>query len=118
MRRRAFTLAGLYAAGQLRAQKKKGSPNSTKTYRDAEVFPAVKAVMVKLEKADEGKVTSGARFIEDLDFDSLDVVELVLECEDEFGIEISDEEGAKLKTVQNLVDQVKAKLKQQQRIVG
>jgi acyl carrier protein len=116
MRRRAFTFAGLCAAGQLRAQQKKGSPKSTKTYRDAEVFPAVKALMVKLEEADESKVTPGARFIEDLDFDSLDVVELVLECEDEFAIEISDEEGEKLKTVQNLVDQVKAKLKKQQRL--
>ncbi len=65
---------------------------------------------------DEKKVVPAARFVQDLDCDSLNVVELVMECEDRFGIDINDAESEKLKTVQDLVAQVKASLKKQQRL--
>ncbi len=45
------------------------------------------------------EVTDGASFVEDLGADSLDTVELIMEFEDEFGIEISDEDAEKISTV-------------------
>ncbi|MBP8251371.1 MAG: acyl carrier protein [Herpetosiphon sp.] len=48
---------------------------------------------------DEDKIVSDAAFIDDLEADSLDLVELVMSLEEEFGIEISDEEAEKLRTV-------------------
>ena len=116
MRRRTFAAFGAYTAGALFAQKKGGAPKTTRVYRDAEVFPAVRTIIVRLTRVDEKKVVPPARFVEDLGCDSLDVVELVMECEDQFGIEISDAEMEKINTVQNLVAQVKTSLKKQQRL--
>jgi acyl carrier protein len=56
------------------------------------------------------KVTREARFAEDLDADSLDVVQLVMELEDEFGIEIPEEELKDVKTVGEALDLVAAKI--------
>jgi acyl carrier protein len=53
------------------------------------------------------RVTSEANFIEDLGADSLDVVEIIMEFEQEFGIEISDEEAEKLTTVGSVVQYLK-----------
>ena len=55
---------------------------------------------------DKSKVTSEARFIEDLGADSLDTVELIMEFEEEFGIEIPDEEAEKLTTVKAAVEYI------------
>jgi len=49
------------------------------------------------------KVTPGANFIDDLGVDSLDVVELVMALEDEFGVEIPDEDAERFKTVQDAI---------------
>ena len=57
------------------------------------------------KKAEEVKLTS--RLVEDLGADSLDVVELIMAFEDEFGISLPDEEIAKMKTVGNVVDFIK-----------
>ena len=57
------------------------------------------------KKAEEVKLTS--RLVEDLGADSLDVVELIMAFEDEFGISLPDEEIAKMKTVGNIVDFIK-----------
>jgi acyl carrier protein len=116
MRRRTFTAVGICTAGALFAQKKGARPKPTRVYRDSEIFPAVKAIVVELLKVDEKKVVPAARLVQDLGCDSLNVVELVMECEDRFGIEISDAEGEKIKTVQDLVAQVKTSLKKQQRL--
>ena len=56
------------------------------------------------------KITREARFAEDLDADSLDVVQLVMELEDEFGIEIPEEELKDVKTVGEALDLVAAKI--------
>jgi acyl carrier protein len=56
---------------------------------------------------DEGEVTPEAKFIDDLGADSLDTVELVMALEEEFGIEIPDEEAEKIVTVKDAVSYIK-----------
>jgi acyl carrier protein len=75
-----------------------------------EVFEQVKAILVETLSVDEDKVTIDARFQEDLETDSLDLVELVMTMEDKFGIKITDEEAAEIKTVGNAVDFVMERL--------
>ena len=62
------------------------------------------------EKLDIGmeQMTDDAKFIDDLGADSLDVVELIMTLEDEFEIEISDEEAEKIVTVGNAIDFMKS----------
>ena len=63
----------------------------------------VKEIIVDQLGVDEGDVTPEKSFIDDLGADSLDTVELVMAFEEEFGIEIPDEEAEKIKTVQDAV---------------
>ena len=62
-------------------------------------FEQVKEIIVDLLGVDESKVTLEARFREDLEADSLDLVELIMAFEDKFGGEISDEDAQKITTV-------------------
>lgn len=64
-----------------------------------DIFEKVKAVIVEQLGVDEEKVTPEARFREDLEADSLDLVELIMAFEEEFGGEISDEEAQGITTV-------------------
>jgi len=75
-----------------------------------EVFEQVKSILVETLSVDEDKVTPDARFQEDLETDSLDLVELVMTMEDKFGIKITDEEAAGIKTVGDAVDFVMGRL--------
>jgi acyl carrier protein len=75
-----------------------------------EVLEQVKSILVETLSVDEDKVTPEARFQEDLETDSLDLVELVMTMEDKFGIKISDEEAAGIKTVGDAVDFVMGRL--------
>ncbi|MFN2127994.1 MAG: acyl carrier protein [Anaerolineales bacterium] len=65
----------------------------------AETFAEVKEIIVDLLGVDESKVTPDARFREDLEADSLDLVELIMAFEDKFGGEISDEDAQTISTV-------------------
>ncbi len=62
-------------------------------------FDAVKEIIVEKLGVSPEKVTPNARFREDLEADSLDLVELIMEFEEKFGGEISDEEAQKITTV-------------------
>ena len=68
----------------------------------------VRDIIVELLGVDADKVTREARFREDLEADSLDLVELIMEFEQEFNSEISDEEAQKIKTVGDAVDYLEA----------
>lgn len=65
----------------------------------SDTYSEIKAIIVDLLGVDEGKVTMEARFREDLEADSLDLVELIMAFEDKFGAEISDEDAQKITTV-------------------
>jgi acyl carrier protein len=65
----------------------------------SDTFERVKGIIVDLLDVDPEKVTLEARFREDLEADSLDLVELIMAFEDEFGGEISDEEAQNITTV-------------------
>jgi len=77
---------------------------------EQEIFEKVKAVIADKLQVEPEKVTLEARFIEDLGADSLDTVELIMGLEDEFGLEISDEEAEKIHTVKDAAEYIKAKL--------
>ena len=68
----------------------------------------VQAIIVDLLGVDAAKVTPEARFREDLEADSLDLVELIMAFEEEFGGEISDEDAQKITTVGQAVEYLEA----------
>ncbi|MEC5422726.1 acyl carrier protein [Virgibacillus sp. C22-A2] len=72
----------------------------------ADVLDRVKAIIVDRLDVEESKVTMEASFKDDLEADSLDVVELVMELEDEFDMEIADEEAEKINTVGDAVNYI------------
>ena len=61
-------------------------------------------IIVEQLSVDREKVVSGASFVDDLGADSLDLVELIMAMEEEFDVEIPDEEAEKIVTVQNAID--------------
>ncbi|MBM4363776.1 MAG: acyl carrier protein [Deltaproteobacteria bacterium] len=65
----------------------------------AEVYDRLKKIVVEQLGVDESDVKPEASFVDDLNADSLDLVELIMSLEEEFGMEISDEEAEKIKTV-------------------
>jgi acyl carrier protein len=74
----------------------------------SDVFERVKAIIVEQLGVEPEKVTPEARFREDLEADSLDLVELIMAFEEEFGGEISDEEAQSIATVGDAVTYLEA----------
>ena len=72
------------------------------------IFDKVKEIIVDQLDADENDVTQDASITDDLGADSLDVVDLVMSIEEEFDIEIPDEEVANMKTVGDIVKYIEA----------
>lgn len=73
-------------------------------------FERVKKIVVELLGVDEARVVPEARFREDLEADSLDLVELIMAFEEEFGGEISDEEAQTITTVGQAVSYIDEKM--------
>lgn len=75
-----------------------------------DILGKVKEIIVEELGVEESEVTIEANFIEDLGADSLDTVELIMKFEEEFDIDIPDEEAEKLTTVGKAVDYLKSKV--------
>ena len=72
----------------------------------SDTYTELTAIVMDLLGADEAKITPEARFREDLEADSLDLVELIMAFEDKFGAEISDEDAQKITTVGEAVTSI------------
>ncbi|MBZ4646245.1 MAG: acyl carrier protein [Petroclostridium sp.] len=72
------------------------------------VFEKVREIVVDQLGVEEDDVTMEASFIDDLGADSLDIVELIMALEEEFDLEIPDEEAEKISTVGDVVEYIKA----------
>ena len=72
----------------------------------ADTFEEIKGIIVDLLGVDDDKITREARFREDLEADSLDIVEMIMALEDKFNAEISDEDAQNISTVGEAVDYI------------
>ncbi|MBR2523498.1 MAG: acyl carrier protein [Clostridiales bacterium] len=72
-----------------------------------ELFDSIKAMIVEQLGVDEATITEDSSFIDDLNADSLDMVELVMAMEQEFDIEIPDDVAEKVSTVKDAIDYIK-----------
>jgi acyl carrier protein len=72
-----------------------------------DIFSKVKDIVVEQLGVDEEEVTEQASFVDDLGADSLDIVELVMALEEEFDLEIPDEDAEKIATVGDAVNYIK-----------
>ena len=78
-----------------------------------EIIAKVKAIIVEKLSVNESEVTPQATFAGDLNADSLDTVELIMEFEKEFGVSIDDEEAQKISTVEDAVNLLAEQLGQE-----
>ena len=77
----------------------------------SDIAERVKKIVVEHLGVDADKVVEGASFIDDLGADSLDTVELVMAFEEEFGVEISDDEAEKIRKVKDAVEYIDKRAK-------
>lgn len=73
-------------------------------------YEKMKEIIIHKLGVDEKKITKEATFIDDLGADSLDTVEIIMDFEEEFGVEIPDEDAEKLTTIQSALDYIGSKL--------
>lgn len=69
----------------------------------------IKSIVAEQLGVDEDQVTEDASFVDDLGADSLDTVELIMAFEEEFDVEIPDEDAQKIKTVKDVMEYIEAK---------
>ena len=96
-----------------------GYPRATNTNRtnfmaEKSIEEKVKDIIVEQLGVNPEQVTPQASFIEDLGADSLDIVELVMAFEEEFGVEVPDEDAEKLQTVGDVIKYIEDKSSKQQ----
>ena len=77
-----------------------------------EIFEKIKNIIVEQLQVSEPAITEDASFIDDLGADSLDLVELIMALEEEFGIEIPDADAEKVVTVGDVVNYIKENVKE------
>ncbi len=75
------------------------------------VFEVIKNVIVEIKDISGDEIKMESRFEEDLEADSLDIVEMLMLLEEKYDIEIPEEDAEKMKTVKNVVDYIEAKVK-------
>ncbi|APP02901.1 acyl carrier protein [Lactobacillus delbrueckii] len=75
---------------------------------EAEIFDKIATLIADNFQLDKGKITMDTNFTKDLDADSIDLVEFIMQLEDEFGAEIPDEDAAKIITVADAVAYIKS----------
>jgi acyl carrier protein len=73
---------------------------------DGTTFDRLKKIIVEQLGVDEEEVTPQASFVDDLNADSLDLVELIMSLEEEFGMEISDEDAEKIQKVSDAAEYI------------
>ena len=73
-------------------------------------YKQMKEIIISKLGVDENKITKDARFVDDLGADSLDTVEIIMDFEEEFGVEIPDDDAEKLLTVQIALDYIESQL--------
>jgi acyl carrier protein len=78
---------------------------------NSDVSERLKKIVVDQLGVDESEVVPGASFVEDLNADSLDLVELIMSLEEEFKVQISDEDAEKITTVQEAEDYIEEHLR-------
>ncbi len=74
----------------------------------SEIFDKVKGIIAERLSVDESKIAEGSSFIEDLGADSLDTVELIMQLEEAFNIQIPDEDAEKISTVGDAVKYIES----------
>ncbi|HIH2763910.1 MAG TPA: acyl carrier protein [Candidatus Azoamicus sp.] len=82
----------------------------------ADTFERIKKLIVEHTEIDENKITLQSSFSDDLGADSLDIVEIIMALEEQFEIEITDEEANNLITIKDAVDFVNTKLSKKENI--
>ncbi len=88
-----------------------GKEETTDADEQDDVSRKVKRIIISQLSLEEEQVTDKASFVDDLDVDSLDIVELVMAIEEEFELEIPDEEVEEIRTVLDMTSHIKRKIK-------
>jgi acyl carrier protein len=105
-------VAGL--SGSCRTNPRATNTNRTNFMAEKSIEEKVKDIIVEQLGVNPEQVTPQASFIEDLGADSLDIVELVMAFEEEFGVEVPDEDAEKLQTVGDVIKYIEEKASKQQ----
>ena len=84
-----------------------GADSLDTAVKDDDILSKVKKIAAQQLGVEENKINEESKFVDDLGADSLDTVELVMAFEEEFSIEIPDEEAEKIQTVKAAVDHIK-----------
>src|SRR5438046_2278110 len=103
----------LCCGGGCRTFPRATNTNRTNFMAEKSIEEKVKDIIVEQLGVNPEQVTPQASFIEDLGADSLDIVELVMAFEEEFGVEVPDEDAEKLQTVGDVVKYIEERAKQQ-----